>query len=158
MMIWRILLILLIILLLVGLAFSWWRTNKTQHSPNQAKFLKGTVPSPALDGFYAGTVTGYTGPWRGKKFFATDQKGINLFEESEKQVERYPFKTRVEQGLRDDLSVLKIDYNVPGNPLWVRPVLDELVQIGPNEYLGKLHYRLGLFSVALGYFSLTNSK
>ena len=41
-----------------------------------------------------------------------------------------------------DRSVLKIDYDLEENPsLTVRRVLDELVQIDDNLYLGKAHVR-----------------
>ena len=55
----------------------------------------------------------------------------------------FVFHTYVAPGLADpDRSVLKIDYNLEENPsLTVRRVLDELVQIDDNLYLGKAHVR-----------------
>jgi hypothetical protein len=134
------------------LLFGLLRTWQTQTSANQAKFKAGKLPTEPLDGFYKGTVTNYHGEWRGKTFDASHNKGINSFGEGEK----YPFRTYTGVGLRDkDLQVFKIDYNVSGNPFWVRRVLDEVVETAPGKYLGKIHVRIlpGLH-FATGYFTL----
>jgi hypothetical protein len=49
--------------------------------------------------------------------------------------------TRLGAGRVDrDRQVLKIDYDIQGNPgQSVRRVLDELVQVGHDFYLGKAH-------------------
>ncbi len=54
----------------------------------------------------------------------------------------FAFRTYVAPGKDDpDRQVLKIDYDVPGNPpLSVGRVLDELVEIGDGYYLGKAHH------------------
>jgi hypothetical protein len=54
----------------------------------------------------------------------------------------YPFFA-AGRGLFDDqMMVLKLDYNIKGNPFWLRCVLDEVVQIGPDHYLGKMHLKI----------------
>jgi hypothetical protein len=56
--------------------------------------------------------------------------------------------------------VLKIDYDLNGNPLFtVRRVLDELVQIDDNLYLGKAHVRWwwGRWQM-VAHFSLTQDR
>lgn len=148
-------LLIVVIILFVAVCYGWYRTYKTQHSSNEALFLKGTTPNN-LDGLFKGSVTGYNGPWQGKKFDASTKTGINIFKENDKSVEKYPFKTYVAKGIKDpSIEVLKIDYNVSGNPLWLRFVLDELVETSPGQYLGKLNIRTipGL-TFALGYFRL----
>jgi hypothetical protein len=70
----------------------------------------------------------------------------------------FAFRTYVAPGLADpDRMVLKIDYNLDGNPsLTIRRVLDELVQLDENLYLGKAHVRWWSGRRQMvAYFSLT---
>ena len=101
-------------------------------------------------------------PWRGKIFEPSTNRGENLFARSSLFAIRlvwpfykgytglgsagyraFPFRIRVGPGITDpDRDVLKIDYDLPENPRWiVRQVLDELVQLAPDFYLGKAHFR-----------------
>jgi hypothetical protein len=101
-------------------------------------------------------------PWRGKTFNASQQRGDNLLTkdsyflarlfnplyrgfktDSSKTYRGFAFHTYAAPGLFDrDRTVLKIDYNLKENPaLTVRRVLDELVQLDENLYLGKAHVR-----------------
>ncbi len=154
-------LIIITLILVLILGFGFYRTYLTQTSPSQKIFLEGSVPKN-LSGFYPGTVVTnksyqgpvktYTGSWKGKIFNSTDSAGINKMKDGEK----YPFKTYTAKGIQDkNLDVLKIDYNIEGNPWWLRTILDELVEVGPNKYLGKVHIRLlpGL-TFTVGYFKL----
>jgi hypothetical protein len=152
--VWRIITFLPIILMVIFFLSGWLRTYQIQHGAKQAQFLSGTVSSPTPEGFFKGSVAGYHGSWQGKKFSPATQTGINVFGSQSQPVDRYPFNTSVGQGLRDNIEVLKIDYNASANPFWVRPVLDELVQTSSGKYLGKIHYRFAWFSFSLGYFEL----
>ena len=99
-------------------------------------------------------------PWLGKTFNSSRQVGDNIFSRDSYPLARFfnpfykgflpdgaetyrgfSFRTHIESGLADpDRSVLKIDYNLDGNPLpTIRRILDELVQIDNNLYLGKAH-------------------
>jgi hypothetical protein len=99
-------------------------------------------------------------PWLGKTFNATRQSGDNIFTQDSYPLARFfnpfyrgvmtdgpgtyrafTFRTYIAPGLADpDRTVLKIDYNLAGNPsLTIRRVLDELVQISEQVYLGKAH-------------------
>ncbi len=52
---------------------------------------------------------------------------------------------RVEKGksLADpDLDVIRIVYDDPANPFFIRPLVDEVRQVGPDEYLGQ-----GMFTI-----------
>jgi len=54
-------------------------------------------------------------------------------------------KFRVEKGkslLDPGLDVIRIVYDDPSNPFFVRPLVDEVRQIGPDVYLGQ-----GMFTV-----------
>lgn len=101
-------------------------------------------------------------PWLGKTFDAAKQSGDNIFTRDSYPLARFfnplyqgftlegadtyrgfAFRTYTAPGLMDpDRSVLKIDYDLDENPsLTVRRVLDELVQIDRDTYLGKAHLR-----------------
>ena len=101
-------------------------------------------------------------PWRGKTFDHSRQRGDNIFTKDScflarlfnplyrgfttdgpKTYRGFAFRTYTAPGLFDtDRGVLKIDYNLKENPaLTVRRVLDELVQLDEDLYLGKAHVR-----------------
>jgi hypothetical protein len=147
--------LILVTLLFTALAIIFilgtYRTIKTQTSGNQNIFLSGKIPDKMPDGLYKGSVTGLKTSWKGKKFDSKTGMGINVFETNE----NYPFKFYTAQGLQDNKQVIKIDYNLPENPLWLRFIVDEIVEVKPGKYLGKLHIQLFPDLVAsLGYFSL----
>lgn len=101
-------------------------------------------------------------PWQGKTFDPAHARGDNIFTRDSLWLARtfnwsyrgfvddgpttyraFTFRTYIAPGLEDsDRQVLKIDYDLPANPArTIRRVLDELVQVGPNTYLGKAHVR-----------------
>ena len=108
------------------------------------------------------SVTAAWMPWLGKTFDASRGRGDNIFTQDSYLLARlfnpfyrrfmtdkpgtyrgFAFRTYMAPGLTDpDRQVLKIDYDLKDNPaLTVRRVLDELVQIEDNLYLGKAHVR-----------------
>lgn len=119
-------------------------------------------------------------PWCGKTFNPARQRGDNILtkdsyllarffnplyrgfvSDSPKTYRGFAFRTYTAPGLFDtDRTVLKIDYNLKENPaLTVRRVLDELVQLDQNLYLGKAHIRWWWSPEdswqTVAYFSLT---
>ncbi len=101
-------------------------------------------------------------PWQGKTFNAANSTGDNIFLRSSMPVARvlfpfyrdyiddgaqtfraFTFRTYIAAGQQDpDRQVFKIDYDSPANPPFtIRRILDELVQITDNYYLGKAHVR-----------------
>ena len=99
-------------------------------------------------------------PWQGKTFARSQQRGENIFTNNSYLLARifnpryrgfsadtaetyraFAFRTYTAPGLFDsDRTVLKIDYDLKENPaLTVRRVLDELVQLDDDLYLGKAH-------------------
>jgi hypothetical protein len=116
---------------------------------------------PALDDPLT-RITDQWMPWQGKTFDSTANRGDNIFDRSSLRIARvfnpfyndfvgdgperyraYAFRTYTGPGLEDpEVSVLKIDYDLPENPGWnIRRVLDELVRIDEGTYLGKAHVR-----------------
>lgn len=114
-------------------------------------------------------------PWLGKTFAATTGTGLNRFSpttatrvwlwamfpthRSEQalpdRIEAFPFRTRVAPGELDPrVDVLKIAYDFEANPAPIRHVLDELVQIAPGRYLGKVLFRVRDRYYRIGFFSL----
>ena len=143
--------IILTIIIFLLISFVLLRSWQIQNNPNQKLFLNGKIPNPKPDELYKGTVNFKTS-WQGKKFDASSSSGINLIDGKE----NYPFKTYVGKGVQDkNLDVYKIDYNIPTNAFWLRFILDEIVEISPNKFLGKVHLKLipGL-PFSLGFFRL----
>lgn len=118
-------------------------------------------------------------PWKGKTFDASSAMGDNIFQRSSYLVAHlywplyrgyrdvgretyraFAFRTYVAAGRDDaDRQVLKIDYDIEGNPeLSIRRVLDELAQIGDGYYLGKAHVKWwwGRWQL-VAYFSLSKA-
>lgn len=147
---------LVLVALVGGLAYGRYRTLLSEGSPKQGAFVKGTVPSPLPVGLLKGSVDGLQVSWKGKKLNTKDQTGINVFAGENGEEERYPFKTYQAKGLRDpDVDVLRIDYDLPGNPFWLRCITDEIVEVEKGKYLGKVHLRiLPGYPFTMGYFRL----
>lgn len=119
-------------------------------------------------------------PWLGKTFNASQQQGDNIFRNDSYLLARvfnplyrgfrsdrpgtyrgFAFYTYTAPGLFDqDRTVLKIDYNLKENPAFtVRRVLDELVQLDEDFYLGKAHVRWWLGGwQTVAFFSLTSQE
>jgi hypothetical protein len=115
-------------------------------------------------------------PWQGKTFNAAQASGDNIFtrdslalahvywplyhgymDDGPRTYRAFAFRTTIAPGLADpDRHVLKIDYDLPGNPcLSIRCILDELVQVEDGFYLGKAHLKWwwGAWQL-VAYFSL----
>jgi hypothetical protein len=140
--------IVIITLLIVGVVGYYnYRANKM---PEQTEFNQGKIKQYP-DGVYNGTATVSIGSWLGKQFNAEAKTGINRFTDGG----RYSFTISLDQSLTDNREVFVIDYNQPSNPWWLRVVKDEIVQVGPNEFLGKIqiHPIPGL-TLTYGYFRL----
>lgn len=124
-------------------------------------------------------------PWKGKAFRSSERTGENIFTRDSLPLTRlfwpfyrgvtedapsrpspdasqtyraFVFRTRLAPGLFDpDRTVLKIDYDIAGNPgPSIRRVLDEVVEISPSVLLGKvhLHWWWGRWQT-VAYFTLT---
>jgi hypothetical protein len=147
----------LVFLLIVGLLFLF-RTLYVQVKPQQKEFMSGEVPKKMPDGFYNGSVGLSQTAWLGKRFNAEKQAGINKFKNEDGDiVEVFPFVTYIGKGLIDkEKDVIKIDYSKNRSPWWIRFILDEIIEVGPGSYLGKVHINIipGM-PFTVGYFRLT---
>ena len=141
-------------LILLILAIAFVLTFRTQTSEKQKEFLAGKVPESLPDGFWKGSADFGVGNWRGKVFNAAEKTGMNAFDKNGTQETRVPFNMYPAEAIWDKgHQVLRFDYNRPDNPFWLRPALDEVVEVAPGKILGKIHYRIFPgFSIALEYF------
>ncbi len=156
-MIIKILLIAVFVVCVGYSAVSAYQSVKIRNNPNQKVFVTGKLPMPALNGFYRGSAFNFDGNWQGKRFEATSSSGINVFKEADgRLVERHRFKTYTSRGIQDPIETFKLDYRVSGNVWWVKFFVDELVEITPGQYLGKIYLRpFGLVAIPAGYFKLS---
>jgi hypothetical protein len=126
-----------------------------------------------VDGLVARVASVYM-PWQGKTLSAASSTGINEFtkngriplkalfpryspeNEGPEGFQAFPFRTRIGPGALDpEVTVFKIDYDFEANPAFIiRRILDELVQIQPGVYLGKVLMRVGGRFRPIGFFSL----
>jgi len=130
------------------------------HSLKEA-FAAGTTPlSTELKGYYAvRLVTGILPDIRffsHRKFFPNDvsTKGGG-FNEFLGLIKIGDFITEDAQSiLGDGQQVLRINYNRPGNPFWLKGLNDELKMLQPGFYLGRGVFRLGSYALNTFYFSV----
>jgi hypothetical protein len=140
--------------------------------PTRGIFVAPTILRPADLGLRA--LASAWMPWTGKRFHSATATGDNRLVASARPVARvlfpsyrlepldsssyagFRFRTYAGPGKVDpDRETLKIDYGSDENPrLLIRDILDELVQIVPGTYLGKVLLRRKDAWRLLGYFAL----
>jgi hypothetical protein len=147
----------LILLILVIVLGSHTLTLRNEGGPENTQFRAGVTPTEMPDGVFKGIPPAmYRGSWVGKRIVAAEARGINQFEWADIKSEQYPFRMYVEKGLRDkDLEVLVFDYSSPLNPWWLRWGRDEIREIAPGKFIGKIYARIipGLPTL-IGYFGM----
>jgi hypothetical protein len=147
--------LLFLFVLVVAAIAAHLRTQHLQTTAEQKLFSSGKIPETLPDGLYHGSADNYSGSWQGKKFDREKSTGINVFKKGDETHDQYAFKTSVGKGVKDDISVIKIDYNIPENPWYLRFVLDEIVETEKDTYLGKLNLQLPFgIHFTLAFFSL----
>lgn len=143
------------------------------HGPTDG-ILVMTTTNPALDAAVR-FITGLWMPWQGKRFDAAAASGDNRMVPSSKLPSKllwplyrmkdaadghlaFDFQTYSDAGKADpDVQVMVIDYaDVEANPrLVIKRIRDELVEVVPGTYLGKILFRTssGGYEM-LGFFAL----
>ncbi|MEN6476247.1 MAG: hypothetical protein ABFD81_19685 [Syntrophaceae bacterium] len=130
------------------------------HSLKEA-FAAGTTPaSTELKGYYV--VRLVTGILPDIRFFShckffPDDVAVNGggYNEFLGRIRIGDFITEDAQSiLGDGQQVLRINYNRPGNPFWLKGLNDELKTLRPGFYLGRGVYRLGSIAINTFYFSV----
>lgn len=77
-------------------------------------------------------------PWEGKSFRSPNKdmgEGINRINLL-KKTRWFPFKTRFEPSFLDGEPAFVLDYSGPGNPPFIRSIVDEVREVAPGLYLG----------------------
>ena len=135
-----------------GLAWALWVNRRNSQGPEAIEFAKGQLPDPLPDGNYDGSqFKGLGRKWQGKHFDRAAGTGINLFTNGR----RYSFVVGTGSGLTNQaLQVFKINYNSRSNPVLLHLITDELVQVGPDSYLGKVQLRIPGEALTIAYFRL----
>jgi len=168
----------IVLALVIWLAFWTLITVLVGRSPRQSDFVGGRPPSEPPDGFYAGSaylLGNRPVPWLGKSFERENRKGFNIFTPNgasllkamtplykqfrvnrDGNTDAYYFKTSVSKGFRDrDIETFKLDYDSPENPFLIRIILDEIVEVGAGEFLGKVHMKVFPgYHATIGFFGL----
>ncbi len=128
----------LVIVIIVGL----FRTATLRQGDAQKEFVKGALPV-FENTFYTGSAPGYSGSWKGKMMHPEVMSGKNVFETDGKKTEKYPFQMYAAKSIQDNaVQVIRFEYNLSGNPFWVRSAFDEVVQVAEGKFLGKVYVQL----------------
>lgn len=168
----------IVIAVAVWLGFWMLVTFIVGKSRRQAEFLAGKAPTEAPSGFYRGSaylLGNRPVPWLGKSFESANAKGFNIFTakgvsllkiltplyklfrlNADGNTDAYYFNTSTGPGFRDKgVDVFKLDYDSPENPFLISIILDEMVEVAPQEFLGKVHMKVfpGYFAT-IGFFGL----
>ena len=148
----KIIIAILLSVLVLALAYGFYRTWKTGSLEDYDRFQQGMVPSVMPEGLWKGTALGLGEvSWKGKKFFKSGT-GINLIGEEEK----FPFLFSRAASITDSSKeVIRLDYNQPENPFWLRVIVDEMVSTAENQFLGIVYikvipgvpFRMGCFTL-----------
>jgi hypothetical protein len=146
---------LLCLLVFFSVIFSY----KQEHQSENNAFKFGSLPAEPLDGFYQGNPQSRT-DWQGKVFDQSNHSGINKFGEAT----RYTFSTSTIKSLRSNQQVIRLNYNQPRNPWWLKYIVDEIVEMPPDssgsaarKFQGKVFVKIGPFVWTLTYFQLTST-
>ena len=78
-------------------------------------------------------------PWGGKSFQSANKKegsGINRINLTLLQRNWFPFNTAIESSAIDGKPCIYLDYDLPGNPWFIRRIRDELREVSPGLFLG----------------------
>jgi len=102
--------------------------------------LTGNLP-PAPRHFPITAVNRPWLPWKGKVFYPAEGsrgRGANRIAAGPLRREMWSFETSIGASRIDGRDALLIDYDLPGNPFWLkRAVFDELRRLRDGLYLGK---------------------
>ncbi len=75
-------------------------------------------------------------PWIGKRFEAFDARSGQGINRVRVLGERYRFELRYDDSVLDGQRCVLLDYDLPDNPFFIRPIRDELREVSPGLFLG----------------------
>lgn len=94
--------------------------------------------------------------WRGKTMTPhTDDAGEGINRVLVDGLRLYRFETRIGPSRAGDFDALQLDYDLPENPFFVRPIKDEMRQLHADLWLGQAYLALRGRETLVLYFGLT---
>ena len=95
-------------------------------------------------------------PWRGKSFSplgAERGEGINrIFTDG---IRLFRFETFVGRSRAGSFDAVQLDYDLPGNPFFIRAIKDEIRELRPGLWLGQAYAQLRGEPHLVLYFGLS---
>jgi hypothetical protein len=101
-------------------------------------------------------------PWKGK-IFETEisikgkggqGNGVNRLNIGPIRFLRFQCDTQITPPLVDPNNVFRLNYDIPGNPWYIRRIRDDIKRIGDGLYLGTANFRMGSAHKFIIYFVL----
>ena len=95
-------------------------------------------------------------PWRGKSFSPMgEDRGEGINRVVRDRIRLYRFETYVGRSRAGDFDCVQLNYDLPENPFFIRPVKDEIREIAPKLYLGQAYLQLKAKTHLVLYFGLS---
>jgi hypothetical protein len=96
-------------------------------------------------------------PWKGKIFEkgeGVQGNGVNRLNIGPLQFLKFHCDTLITTPLVGPNNVFRLNYDVPGNPWYIRRIRDDIKRIGDGLYLGTANFRMGSAHKFIIYFVL----
>lgn len=128
--------------------------------PTRGKVLSGIAHLQNPLGVYLTNIPFL--PWKGKQFDLVNKnegKGINLIELWPTKQTMFHFETAIVNSLIDgDNDVFSLNYDLPGNPWFIRQIRDDLKKIDDGLFLGTANFRTKEGYKLILYFALETEQ
>lgn len=128
--------------------------------PTRGKVLSGIAHLKIPMGVYLTNIPLL--PWKGKQFEAIDNssgKGINLIELWPTKQTMFHFETAIIPSLlQGDNDVFSLNYDLPGNPFFIRAIRDDLKKIEEGLFLGTANAKINSTYKFVLYFALETEQ
>lgn len=126
--------------------------------------LRGTMLASPLAGRRLGRVLRVLGawegfPWRGKSFSSHgDDRGQGANRLLNDRWKTAHFVTTIARSRAGDFDALVLDYDLPGNPFFIRRIKDEVRRVAPGLFLGQAWLEAGAKPFLCFYFGLETAS
>ena len=99
-------------------------------------------------------------PWEGKTFTnqgADSGRGINRINLLGKR-NWFPFRTRFDASFLDGKPTFVLDYSGPGNPPFIRQIVDEVREVAPRLFMGPAALNVGGRPRPVLFFAVSHAE
>jgi len=125
------------------------------HGDLRGRMLATTIlkePFASLARAWAGSMSF---PWRGKSFTPLgNDRGQGMNRVFNDRTRLFRFETSIGKSKAGDFDAVHLDYDLPENPFFIRPIQDEIRKIGSKLYLGQAYLALPKSTTLILYFGL----